>query len=425
MISGATQAMKRMFYDKFLAKFFRTIPPPEVQEYFNDQAWTMWASNIDAEDFDNLALIEWICLDLQKTDEDGLAMVVSTILDQKHDIDVISNQALKSLNELKPADSLEKKYQVHFEAYKSLYEGDLRLWGTIPFLYACEKIFRGKKKLPHFLDYVEVGATTKLMTLRDIKIELPKGKIRSLVVGFNNKLRNASSGHNRWEITDKGTALLKIVDPYSGKKKEEIELNLKDLREHIRKIQGKLSILETGVMIFLTNHPSIKSKIKTKATMKIKEIEQHAKEHARNFQLGITKFQFDRNHLSIVIKKESILVGEKGEIFMGDGTFAEVASVKHSVGYEDNMLSILQLVYHLNGKEEFTVDIKVLDDNSNTVFDLEYNKNEIKKLISKADKPRPHRGVVTEQQYELFLQFPVKRGLKEILEKEFYKKHGS
>lgn len=373
---------------------------------------------VEKAEIEAMLMVERICLKLMRSKDIGLAELISTVRNELHDQRVIIESALGSVHDLNSLTNLQEKFQVLLDAYKALFESEFRLWSSIPYCYTCEELMP-KGRLKNFKDYVFIPAGKKLGVLRERKIPVPVGRINLLAIGFDNKIRNAGAGHNTWEVTDKGTILLHVINPETGKEKNVIELKLEDLKEKVKVMERRCWSMEMGVYLFLANNPDLKSKITLKSNLKKLEMERclRAFVSERQMELKIFDFDSDRKTLRIELKKDVCIVGERGEVLLGNGQRYDVAVKKAQVKYADQVFGIIQYALYLNDKNPFDVSVKVIGEDDALIAEADFPSSEVSKLTEKINRPNPSRGGLGDEEYTLVGQSLVPYGMRDYFER--------
>ena len=171
--------------------------------------------------------IESLCEQLYIENEQEFLQVAGSIIDAANDTGLRMEQAEETLYNALTGSEVETIFSAQLNLYKTLFESDFRLYGIVPYFYLCRKY--GKTyEVKDAEKFVEVSAGEKFQTIRNTKIPLSNGNFPDLVSSFDNHIRNAGAGHDRWETTDKKTVILKVVDDKSGKEKRGMNLHKKN-----------------------------------------------------------------------------------------------------------------------------------------------------------------------------------------------------
>ena len=105
---------------------------PRNIRYFFAEAWMAWRHSVQRKDMKKARFIEGLCDQLYKENEEEFLKVASSIADATNDTDLRNVQAEEILfNALKEKD-LETIFPAQLALYKTFFESDFRLYGTIP-----------------------------------------------------------------------------------------------------------------------------------------------------------------------------------------------------------------------------------------------------------------------------------------------------
>ena len=140
---------------------------------------------------------------------------------------------------------------------------------------------------------MEVSASEKFHTIKNTALPMKNGSFPDLVSGFDNHVRNAGAGHDRWETTDDQTVVLKVIDDKSGNEKKKYEFTQKELRDILQQCRINLWVLKNGLFIFLENSPGVEKKIVRTRVYKIRDIKESAKAFAANRNFIVEDFELD------------------------------------------------------------------------------------------------------------------------------------
>lgn len=241
--------------------------------------------------------------------------------------------------------------------------------------------------------------------------------------GFDNHIRNAGAGHDRWETTDNKTVILKVVDDKSGKEKKRYEFTQGQLRDILQTCRVNLWILRNGLLIFLENNPEVEAKIVSKRVYKIREIKEIAESFATNRSFLLKEFNLDndRTLLEVSVKYDPPIIGRNEQIFFGTAEAYDIVHLEESVKYEHQMLDIVKCcLMHLDRNKIPKVTIHMFSDKDENLGTVEYEPDELEKLlIEEGDVqiPVPHKGTVPGLECKIDTPIRVPYGKGEIYEK--------
>ena len=395
---------------------------PKNVRYFFQQGWLAWRYSVQQNDLKATRFIEELCERLYKEHEKEFLQVVSSIIDSANDTGLRAEQAEAALyNALKDSD-IETIFSCQLNLYKTFFESDFRLYGTIPYFYLCKEY--GKSHAVQDAEkFVNVSASEKFQTIKNTAFSLPNGSFPSLVSGFDNHIRNAGAGHDRWETTDNKTVILQVVDDKSGKEKKRYEFTQKQLRDILQICRVNLWVLRNGLLIFLENTPEVEAKVVSKRVYKIREIKETAESFAANRSFLLKEFNLDneRTVLEISIKYDPPIVGRNGQIFFGTAEAYDIVHLEESIKYEYQMLDLVKhCLLHLDKNKLPKVIVHMFDDKDENLGTLEYGVLELAKLfIEEGDIqiPVPTKGTAPDIQCKIDMPVRVPYGKGEMYEK--------
>ncbi len=396
---------------------------PKNVRYFFQQGWLGWRHSVQQKDLKATKFIEELCEQLYKENEAEFLQVVSSIIDTANDAGLRTEQAEDALYSALKGSEVETIFSCQLSLYKTLFESDFRLYGTIPYFYLCKKY--GK---PHAVKnaerFVNVSAGEKFQTIKNTSFSLPNGNFPDLVSGFDNHIRNAGAGHDRWETTDNKTVVLKVVDDKSGKEKKRYEFTQRQLRDILQTCRVDLWILRNGLLIFLENNPDVEAKIVSNRVYKIREIKEIAESFATNRSFLLKEFELDndRTVLEISVKYDPPIIGRNKQIFFGTAEAYDIVHLEESVKYEYQMLRIVKCcLTHLDKSKIPKVIIHMFGDKKDeTLGTVEYGAAELVKLLMEEGDiqiPVPHKGTVPDIECKIDMPVRVPYGKGEIYEK--------
>lgn len=423
--------IKEKFFQSYIAPLLKDVKSTRHLPYFFHKGYLAWRLSVKKEDLKQVKFIEWLCEELKKMNEADFIEVMSLMMAQLYDVGVRTEQGERNFyNSQVKADKL-MEFSDHVRLYKILFENEFRLHATIPYLYVC-RVYGRKHKVTDAGGFVNVGASEKYHALKDTHVSLLKGNIGKLVAGFDNQIRNAGEGHDRWEVTDRDTLILPIVEPDTGAEKNRIELTEKELDDLIKQCRKTIWILKMGYMIFLENNKDFEKKLKNKPAVKLREVEEQVKQFADNRWFDIKKFKVNdnRSQISMAVKYRSRVIGTKTQVFFGGGEAYDLIERETFVEYEYQMLDIIKMALGCLGGENLPrVVVEMFDEKDASLGVVEYEPNELTKLFKEEGRleiPQPSKGTVPKIKCRLVYFLKVPYGMRDIAEKmlkQFYKRN--
>ena len=384
---------------------------PKNVRYFFQQGWLGWRHSVQQKDLKDTKFVESLCEQLYKENERDFIQVASSIIDSSNDAGLRTEKAEEALYSALKGSEIENIFSTQLNLYKTFFESDFRLYGTIPYFYLCKKYGKvhGVKDNDKFVD---VAASKKFHTIKNTVFSLPAGSFSGLVSGFDNHIRNAGAGHDRWETTDNKTVVLKVVDDKTGSEKKRYEFTQIELRDILQQCRINLWVLRNGFLIFLENNPDVEKKIVSKRVYKIREIKEATESYAANRSFEIEEFNLDseRKKLELSLKYAPPIVGHNEQIFFGTAEAYDIVHLEEAVKYEYQMLDILKYsLLHLDRNNLPEVIIHMFDDKNVDLGSVEYGKIELGKLLEEEGEikiPVPNKGKVP--QLECKIDLPVR-----------------
>jgi len=388
---------------------------PRNVRYFFQQGWLGWRHSIKQKDLQNTKFVESLCEQLYKENEQEFLKVVSSIIDATNDAGLRTEQAEEALYNALSNSVIETIFSTQLSLYKTLFESDFRLYGTIPYFYLCKK--SGKSNSVQDSEkFVDVSASEKFQTIKNTAFSLTNGNFPDLVSGFDNHIRNAGAGHDRWETTDNKTVILEVVDDKSGKEKKRYEFTQKQLRDILQECRVNLWILRNGLLIFLENNPEIDAKITNNHIYKIREIKEAVETFATNLNFLLKKFNLnnERMRLELSIKYEPPITGRNEQIFFGTAEAYDVVHQEVPVKYKLQMLDIVKYcLLHLDKNNLPEVIVNMFDKEDKSLGSVVYDPKELTKLLEEEGDiqiPIPKEGTVPDLECKVDLPIRVPYG---------------
>jgi hypothetical protein len=418
-------AIKERFFSEIFKPYLKHELRVENYYYFLDQSWTAWLLGVKKKGIKNMLFVEWICEQLYKDNPSDFSQIVSYLLDQVYDAQERITQSENGYHEARSLKEIDivKVFSASLRHYKVFFESEFRLWSTIPYFFVVTKY--GKKSEGSSPDtFVEISASTKYQTIKDIKVVLPKGDLHDLIEGFDSTIRNAGEGHDRYEFSDDGTVILHDIDPHTGKPKGKkvIELTQTDITNLINTCRKSIWILRNGAMLFIVNNPDFAKVLNHIRPMKFREIEYMFKAFSGSSWFKVNEFSFkkDSNILTIQLQSFEKHVGISSELILGNGERYDLVDVESKVKYKHQLWGVLQRLLSIWPKEPLpNIDLKILDNKGHCLSTLTYSNVELKKLLEGKNKyePIPSKGTITEEEYIMVTAIRVPYGSREFAER--------
>lgn len=418
-------ALKEKLFTSIFKSHLKQVLRVENYYYFLDQSWMAWRLRVKKKDINNMLLAEWICEKLYEKDPSNVSQLISYLLDQVYDTHERIIQSEEEYHSALSSDGIDifKKFSASLRYYKVLFESEFRLWSTIPYFFAVTQY--GKRSGGSSPDtFIEIAASTKYQTIKDIKIILPKGDIKNLIEGFDNIIRNAGEGHDRYEISDNNTVILHDINPLTGKSKgrKYMELTLTDLTNLIDTCRKTIWILKNGLILFIINNPNLAKILKYIRPIKFREIEYRIRAFSDMRWLKVNKFSYnkDSNTLTIHLQYFEKHVGVSSELIIGNVGRYDLIDIERKVKYKHQVWGVLQYLLSIWTKEQVpNIDLKIFDNKGYCLSDLTYSNIELKKLLigKKKYEPIPLRGTITEKKYVMVMAISVPLGSRKSAER--------
>jgi len=419
--------IKERFFQSYIAPMLKDVKSIKHLPCFFHQGYMAWRLSVKKSDLKQVKFIEWLCEELRKINESDFIEILSSVLAQQYEVGVRTEQAERNAyNSSIKKDKL-MVFSDQVRLYKVFFENDFRLYTTMPFVYVC-KVYGRKHRVATAADFVNVAASEKYQALKNTHITLVQGDIQKFIEGFNNQIRNAGEGHDRWEVTDQNTLLLPVVSPETGSEKKRIELTEKELNDLIKQCRKTLWILKMGYMIFLENNKDFEKKLKGKSTVKSREIEESVRNFADNRWFDIKKFEIkeDKSQISMTVKYRPRITGTKTQVFFGTAEAYDLIENETFVKYEYQMLDIIKMaLVYFDVKNLPKVIVEMLDEKDVSMGTVEYNPLELSKLFKEEGKlevPKPSKGTVPNKKCRLVTFIKVPYGTRDIFEELIKKK---
>lgn len=417
-------AMQWEFYKHYIQPYLRVDPNEEYMGYLLSKGWDGWAAGVKPESLLQMQLVEWVCTQLQQKNGSEFAELVSRLMEEIHD----AATRIGSISQIQAGQRKEGAtagiYTSMLDTYKTLFESEFRLWVTVPFFFAHKMgLIAADATTP--ASFLYVGASEKYHALKGVKTAMPKGNLADLVAPFDNNIRNAGSGHCTWEVTDKGTLLLKFMNPKTGLPKGagELELTEQELRDLIRGCKRAVWVLEVGVALFIVNNPAFQTQMLRAKTWKASEIHAHLASFAEERWLTVPEFHLsdDRKQLKLSLQRDvHAHEGTKPTAWMG-GRKYEIAQKSITESYRTMVLTVLYKLMTFFAPEAIPeVHLKIFNQKADCIGDLVYKPEELRKLHCgpyEENVPTPHSGTLPDLPFERVLEMAVEPGTRDEFEK--------
>lgn len=413
--------IKEKFFQDYITPLLKDAKKTTNLPYFFHQGYLAWRLSVKKEDLERVKFVEWLCEELRKINEVELIGVLSSVLAQLYDVGVRTEQGERNLYNSQIKKDKEMAFSDLIRLYKIFFENEFRIHSTIPYLYAC-RAYKVKHKVSDPDAFVNVGASTKFHTLNAIKVSLPGGDISKLTLGFDNQIRNAGEGHDRWDITDKDTLVLLVVEPTTGEERARLELSEKDLEDLLKQCRKSVWILKMGYMIFLENNKDFEDKLKIKPAIKLRELVEQVELFAENRWFDIKKLEVneDRMQVFMAVRYRPRVVGTKTQLFFGGGKAYDLIEDESFAEYEYHMLDIVKCTLGLLGGAKLPrVAIEMFGEEDETFGTVEYEPEELSKLFKESgalEIPVPSKGNVPDIKCRLVVFIKVPYGTRAVME---------
>lgn len=397
--------MKEMLYIQMIEPLLEIEPSKDDYEYYIEQAVKCYLLDMNNTDASNILFIEYLYKETLSSNEILLTSVIIEIFSQLHDKRIIREKIWTEFDHADDADTFQKFYK-WLNLYKTLFEAEFKLWSTIIYLYMAEKL-DPKKKLWDCMQYVNFSAWDKLEALKKCPSFRGVNNIKILIAPFENRIRNAWSWHDDYEILDNNVCRLKITKKSNWEVIDTIDLTIEELQEKIKNCEKSLLIFELWLKIFLSNHPQFSKKIIITRKPKIKEVERMVFNRAKEFQLDIVKLEINKEKKTIFleVKNKNIIMWSVWKIFSSDWFFSWVEYVKKDVKYIEQAFGLIWMIITLYEWEKFDVFLKIFNEKDSPICDLEFNKEEIDKLLHSTKEniqyPTPKKWALPTETYLL------------------------
>jgi len=402
---GPGDAVKGVLYERYLKPHLKRKPNNEHLNFLLDNAWAAFMLDVGTDSIRAMLFVEWMCVQLATSDAKATGSLVSCLFQE--DFDSVGRVSRGEENLRASRGESEKWLVAAIDLYKVYFESEYRLWGTVPFCF----VSRSFKLKTHYEDptsVVHVAASEKFKAIKDRKIEIPQGNLSTLTEGFDSNIRNAGTGHDRWEITDKGTILLDVRSPYTGEQvgPERIEFSESQLNELLRQVRRTIWVLKMGVVIFSINNPDVCQLATRSKDVKIKEIELHLRRMTRDRCLELTSFDCPQDKSAIRLGLKTI----RSEASIGGAVFAsprerfDLITVETTVSYSTQLLGVMQflLVEFFEREKIPIVSVECVDADGKKIGAATYEPNELLKLLEKPPGiPTPKDGSLPNGEYSM------------------------
>jgi len=370
-------------------------------------AWT-WGFN-KKEFHSNILLFHDVLDSIKNVDEEQLVNLfkaTSELTETSRELINLSldfyKRALKSKNTL-------EILKTGMGLYKDLYESELRIWSSFIYLYTQKVAKLKEARNIKASELVNFPSGSKIYVINQLNITLKRGNPKIFIKGFENKYRNSGEGHLRYEVTDDETAILKFINR-DGKEVGKEELSKIALDKLIKQCKKSLLLMEIGALTYLINNPAIHKKLINQPAKNLRILEELTKQFANTRSLTITDFKFNKSKgtLSLTFKPPKKPVGTSGELLTSEGKKYYILRARFKREYTRQVLGVIQYVLSMTSLIPDIV-VKIMNVNNNTIADIKFTSEEMKKLKEKGKKhfPIPKSGTFPKEFYYSYRDFPV------------------
>ena len=423
---GPNLEIKTKFFESYFHPLLKNKNPGKAAEYFLNAAYSAWRIQIDSNHLKLTKFVEYLSEESEKLGGTLFQDIIAEIMSQGYELSVRMEEGERFLFEAivrrRSKKDVKALLGAYLRFYKMIFENNFRLYSTIPYYYLCT-LGVVKHQATDAVSYVNIGAGEKYQAIKSVTNSPSQGNFSDLIKGFDNQIRNAGEGHDRWEITDEDTALLSVVDPKTGKNKKIIELSEEELKNYVDECRRTVWVLTNGLFVYLQNNPHVEGHITQTREYRIREIEDYAKGFADNRWFEISNFILnkERDNLRLQIKYSPKIIGEKGKVFFGTTAAYDIVNTTFLVPYEYQMLDIIKYILkHLNEDKLPNVEVDMNDEKNEFLGSVEYSPEEIKKLlIEKGEQqiPIPRKGSIPKKECKIVTSERVPYGMGETIQK--------
>lgn len=336
----------------------------------------------------------------------------------------IEFEATSRLNEVILSTNDDYSIRHDLTMYTALSENFARPFLAPIFYYAHKYHQNGKGGPQSAQAYVNVSITEKE---KAISAAIPNEKVfnlATLISGYDKKIRNAGTGHERWTVLDDKIIQFTLVSSSTGNVVEQFQLTEKDLSLKLKELEKLIWVLRAGLYIFLSNSdmklPPVKPRTKA-------GVEKFSESFATGRKVTLeTPFVWNEASSEIELTIRHTPEGRPTvtEIFMPHGNF-EVIHVASKQPYKFQVLDVLKCVCLFIDTEKYKF-VKVhtfFDDNK--VASGKYNSSDLIKKIDAGDIPKPIEGTDMDPDLKInwVSDLTVPSGMREIMLPELKKMH--
>jgi len=402
--------VKQQLFDSYIRPFLIKHPTASFS-YWLDQSFTGWVLGFCKKDGPLIEMIHKMCTTLLAEQPKKFSEVAAEILSMQHETNVRTRYAwVFTQNE---ENTTEENYSAKLKVYKVLFENEFRLWVTMPYFYLT-------RSDTTIVNHVAVGSSEKYHAIKNSRLSFVSADLQELILGFDNKIRNAGEGHDNWEVDDAGNLVLKITDPKSGEVKDEKVFTQEELDTLLKTARKTIWILETGFLTFIENQEGLN--IKSSKVLKIKEIQESVSKFALERNLLLENFEYikENNVLNLIIKySPQRPVGTHRQILTAHASY-DIIDKKVEIPYEYQMLDVVKMSLIKIGWENGT-SVKVItkDESGEVLGEVKYTSKELLKLFEDGETrttPIPTEGSVPDMTVEMIVPLRVPYGMREAYE---------
>lgn len=194
-------------------------------------------------------------------------------------------------------------------------------------------------------DLANVGVGKKVYTISNATTSDAQINIKDFILDINTTIRNAGTGHERWEELDNNILEFKESNPRTGAVKDIFTLTLSDLEGALKSLEKRVWILRTAFFIFLENEDINLLTNEPRSKKSIEEYICNWAEIERNLLIE-KPFLWDEKMGLISINTDTVEVdATKNRLYM-DGQAYDIIYKIDSHPYLHNLLDVLMRLSH-------------------------------------------------------------------------------
>ncbi|RLC37560.1 hypothetical protein DRH29_01690 [candidate division Kazan bacterium] len=409
IIDEPSLAIRTKFFEDSIKPHLKYEPKGDDLSYWVSKGWEKWYLDVSNKEWERVMMIKQLCEELAKVDPNQLVALISVIGSEVDRDYVRTAPGGHAINKAFDSQDKESTVKAQLDQYKDLFESSFRLWSSVPYYYLKQLSNSKKVQLPEKV--IGIGASDKLATIESSKVNVGRNNVAELAIGVNRMIRNAGGGHDRWEVTDEGTVILKDLG------KAPLELTISDLNRHIKDLRKAIWIIEVGVALFLNHNPKIEIKLQRTQLFRIAEVRRSIERILIERWMKVVNLNVsdDKKNVSITLQYSPKVMGRKSQIYFGTAAAYDVIHVDFWGIYREQAFGAMAQIANSWKHNKWpmpNISVELLDDKGMCLGHPSYSSADVATLLQegKTSQIRPQSGTMPDKKYVMTGEIRVPYG---------------